>query len=284
MYILYNFSPLGITGILLLLGLIQLVPTIVQVGAYPLLLEIDSHNHQCLQLNLPDSDDFHTVFATIPADDDELAHAKPIDYYEDWFVEHISEMTNAESPTFMNEFPLTSEIESLRNKYNQKHNGVSVEVDPSGTNEILPFYDVVTEKHIVQNNKYTPNNKKHWDPDLGAYSICINNQSTKHIHVIYDFIILNDYDTKSSSKNRSLITKGHLSPLEQKLDNSIHVAKSIIDEMYYMEKREIRLKVTSDRTNGRIVWFSYLSVFILVMVAWIQSCYLNAYLKKKKVL
>jgi hypothetical protein len=81
-----------------------------------------------------------------------------------------------------------------------------------------------------------------------------------------------------------VVKKEHLTPLERAFDQSSALAKSIIDEMHYMEKREIRMKRTADGTNSRIRWFSYLSIVILVGVTWVQMKYLKGYFRKKKIL
>ena len=78
--------------------------------------------------------------------------------------------------------------------------------------------------------------------------------------------------------------KEHLSPLEEAFEEGVALSHSVLDEMHYMEKREARMKQTTDGTNSRIRYFSYLSVLILLGVTWVQIQYLKNYFKKKKVL
>merc|ERR1719174_1035299 len=90
--------------------------------------------------------------------------------------------------------------------------------------------------------------------------------------------------TKKYNNKKRQLQKEHFSPLENKLEHCIYTAKSILDELHYMEKRELRMKQKSDLTNNRIVRFSYLSVSLLCVVTYVQIFYLKGYFKKKKIL
>lgn len=100
--------------------------------------------------------------------------------------------------------------------------------------------------------------------------------------VLFDAIKVSEYETKLAK--RHILKKDHLNPIEISFDEGISLAHSVIDEMHYMEKREIRMKKTTDGTNRRIRYFSYLSILILLGVTWVQIQYLKSYFKKKKVL
>merc|ERR1712161_18926 len=130
---------------------------------------------------------------------------------------------------------------------------------------------------------HTEDAERHWKPENGAFSICFENKNKDDAtRIIYDHVVLSEIETKL--KKHHTLKKEHLTPLEYVLDDSLASAKSILDEMYYMEKREIRMKQTADHTNSRIKYFSYFSVSILLGVTWIQVTYLKSYFKKKKVL
>ena len=123
--------------------------------------------------------------------------------------------------------------------------------------------------------------KKGWDMTRGQFSICISVRGPG-VRVLFEAIKVSEYEEKLSK--RHVLKKDHLSPIEKAFDEGIALAHSVIDEMWYMEKREKRMKITADGTNKRIRYFSYLSILVLLGVTWVQIQYLKSYFKKKKVL
>jgi hypothetical protein len=79
-------------------------------------------------------------------------------------------------------------------------------------------------------------------------------------------------------------TKEHLTPLEEQLGESIQAAQTILKEMRYMEKREARMRMTSESIFTKVSWFSVLSVVILLGVTFVQVRYLKNYFRKKKLM
>lgn len=124
--------------------------------------------------------------------------------------------------------------------------------------------------------------------DLEGYNICFDNSSADQIHVAFDVILVSDEpsddDSPEDPSEQGKVKKKHLTPLEEELSASIHAASSILNEMRYMEKRERRMRNTSDSINQKIQWFSYASVSILLGVTYVQVTYLKRYFKKKKLL
>jgi len=256
----------------------------VSIGcAYPIIAEVDEDEEMCLELTIPDDDDAHLVFLAIPEDDDKLNDAK-LEEVEEWLVEKIAEMTRVNSESFMKRFSLSADVEKQKRKVkNSSKSHVRVTTMGGKTTTFsnrLEFFDL----NIVENIAgHTEDAERHWKPENGAFSICFENKNKDDAtRIIYDHVVLSEIETKL--KKHHTLKKEHLTPLEYVLDDSLASAKSILDEMYYMEKREIRMKQTADHTNSRIKYFSYFSVSILLGVTWIQVTYLKSYFKKKKVL
>ena len=117
---------------------------------------------------------------------------------------------------------------------------------------------------------------------LDGYYVCFDNRSDQNLaHVIFDIVLVSDDIEEEVGMG---VNKRHLSPLEEELAASVSAATSIINEMRYLEKREARMRVTTESINKRIRYFSYLSVVVLLSVTFLQVTYLKGYFKKKKLM
>jgi len=250
-------------------------------------MEIQPHQQRCFHITLPDDDDFNLLVTAIPNPQDERHHVKPVDYYHDYFMSWLSDMTEFNSPNFMKDMSYDNHILELQRVNDRSVSNVYVTIMPE--NGIgrpkkldLKLYEIIKESNIVDQQS-----SNHWENDKGQYQLCFHNHSKENhpFDILYDVIILSEYNNnkKYNNKKRQL-QKEHFSPLENKLEHCIYTAKSILDELHYMEKRELRMKQTSDLTNKRIVWFSYLSVALLCVVTYVQIFFLKGYFKKKKIL
>lgn len=133
--------------------------------------------------------------------------------------------------------------------------------------------------------KYQTKNNKEWitGGHLDGYYVCFDNRSDQNlVHVIFDIVLVSE-DIEEDNYDLS-INKRHLSPLEQELASSVTAATSIINEMRYLEKREARMRITTESINKRIRYFSCLSVVVLLSVTFLQVTYLKRYFKKKKLM
>lgn len=149
---------------------------------------------------------------------------------------------------------------------------------PMRQQELTWFIPVVIN-HV---ERYQRGNTKDWqaNAELDGYSVCYENRSENQALVIFDIVLVSeDLDEEEAS-----ITKKHLTPLEQELAASINAANSIVSEMRYMERREARMRVTTESINSRIRFFSYVSVGVLLTVTYLQVTYLKRYFKKKKLM
>lgn len=241
-------------------------------SAYPIIFEAVHTDRTCIDLNIPDGDDAHILVLPIPDDvSNEL---------EDWFVTEFSEMTRPESIHFLKDLakaPANIEKKKLSLKAHSKITLTLQEDDERQTmkSQTLKYYEPTIMSNISHNSKG-------WNANRGSFRLCFTARGSADVRIIFDTIKISEYSEKMKKKH--VVKKDHLTPLEAVFDACSSVAKSIIDEMHYMEKREIRMKKTTDGTNARIRYFSYISIAILMGVTWLQIQYLKGYFKKKKVL
>lgn len=243
--------------------------------AYPIIFEADHNDRQCIEYNIPDEDDAHLLFIPLNDDIDEEA--------EDWYVSQMSEISRHESKRFMKELEMApSNIASKTRGVAKSKVSITVEqIDsrpPSSKTVNLTYFKLYKMERIAEMLSKT----KGWDKSRGQFNICISVRGYRDVRVLFDAIKISEYEEKMNK--RHIVKKEHLTPLEESFDEAISLSHSVIDEMFYMEKREIRMKQTTDGTNTRIRYFSYLSILVLLGVTWVQIQYLKNYFKKKKVL
>jgi hypothetical protein len=206
---------------------------------------------------------------------------------EDWFMSQIKTMTknrqaDGSLPTkFGEERPADETIQkefltwfeedaSLKSdltlKVHKPRAGVVRE------EELLLFRPVVLN-HVIRS-------QQQWEAMAGAYSICFDNAyDHDYVHVAFDMVLVSE-----NADDDAVSTKEHLTPLEEQLEESIHTANTILKEMRYMEKREARMRITSESIFTKVSWFSVVSVVILLGVTFVQVRYLKTYFRKKKLM
>jgi len=243
--------------------------------SYPIIFETDHNDRQCIDFNIPDGDDAHLLFIPLNDDIDETI--------EDWYVTQMSEITRHESKRFMKELDMApSDIVAKTRGVAKSKVTVTVEQigsrPPSSKTVNLTYFKLYKMQNIAE----MLSKNKGWDKSRGQFSICITVRGYRDVRVLFDAIKISEYEEKMNK--RHLVKKEHLTPIEEAFEEGITLAHSVIDEMFYMEKREIRMKQTTDGTNSRIRYFSYLSILVLLGVTWVQIQYLKNYFKKKKVL
>lgn len=252
--------------------------------SYPMLAEVPEETQQCLQLNIPKEDDAHMVFVALPS--------KISWELEDWCMSQIKEMTRnrLDDGSLPKKFPQAEpqheelkkeflswfeEDESIRSSLT-----LNVHKPRSGIvkEEELLWYRPVVLNHVVHS-------QKQWEAatTLGGYSICFDNEEEEDtVHVAFDMVLVSE--ELDDDDEVTITTKEHLTPLEEQLGESISAAHVILKEMRYMEKREHRMRMTAESIQSKIRFFSYLSVFILLTVTYVQVTYLKRYFKKKKLM
>lgn len=243
--------------------------------SYPIIFETSANDRQCIDLNIPDKDDAHLFF--LPLNDD-IA-----DEVEDWYVTQLAEVTRHDSTQFLKNIdpPPPNVLSASKNIVKSKLSVTVNQIDaspPSSNSETLSYFKLTKMLSIAAQLSRS----KGWDRSKGMFKICISVRGKKDVRVLFDALKISEFEEKLNK--RHIVKKEHLTPLEEAFDEGISLAHGVIDEMRYMEKRENRMKQTADGTNTRIRYFSYLSIFVLLGVTWIQINYLKSYFKKKKVL
>ena len=246
--------------------------------SYPIIVEVDHNDSQCLDLNIPDGDDAHLFFLVL---NDDISHEA-----EDWFVTEMVEISRHESKRFLGDIDYTSQPSAVRTndkdtRYKSKVSATVELVDshpPSSKHFNLEYFKLTKMMNIAE----TLSKVKGWDESRGQFELCFNVRGKHDAHILFETVKVSEYVEKMHK--RHVLKKEHLTPLEEAFDNMIALAHDVVDEMRYMEKRELRMKQTTDSTNSRIKFFSYLSIVILLGVTYVQITYLKSYFKKKKIL
>mmetsp|Transcript_13444 Transcript_13444/g.39302 ORF Transcript_13444/g.39302 Transcript_13444/m.39302 type:complete len:223 (+) Transcript_13444:256-924(+) len=221
------------------------------------------------------------VFVALPE------HAE--DTVEDWYVTQLNEMTRKGGENFMKDLPETPvDIKRATEGTMNQKSGLYLKLQkprrPVLRHEMFRWYVPIIQKNLVQSSKRSGHG---WDQPLGGYSICFENSSDNEVRILMDVVLVSDKGEDADLRNKKkkkLLSKEHLTPLEKNFQESITAAHQILHEMHYLENRERRMKHTADSINGRIRYFSYISVAVLLGVTWMQVTYLRSYFKKKKLL
>lgn len=250
--------------------------------SYPIIMEVDPNSKQCLDLNIPDGDDAHLLF--IPLNDDIPSEA------EDWYVMQMSEISRHESSQFMKDLgeglganqnePQSVKDNMKTSKIKYSKAVASIESESAHAPPLhLNFFRLTKAEKIAD----MVSRSKGWTPEnRGQFQLCFSVRGKQRVKILFDTVILSEYMDKLSRRHE--LKKEHLTPLEEAFDSGISMSHTVLDEMHYMEKREVRMKMTTDGTNRRIRYFSYLSIIVLLSVTFVQINYLKSYFKKKKVL
>jgi len=247
-----------------------------RTDAYPILIDVKD-KESCLTLDIPDKDDVHLVFSNLPEEVDPLI--------ETWTMNEMAAITDHDSDKFLKMYSNPpQEISQLIRETNYQ---TVLDVLITGPNMQVRKQRVSAFKIMVMKNlaksMSDPGPDDDWTPDKGMYEICIKRTGRGvPSHFALEYLILSEFEEKLRSKH--ILKKEHLTPIEMNFDSSIVTAKGIMNEMAALERREARMKHTSDSMNRRIRMFSYVSISILLGVTWLQISYLKVYFKKKKVL
>eukprot|EP00644_Phytophthora_capsici_P011480 jgi/Phyca11/508711/fgenesh2_kg.PHYCAscaffold_37_\ len=73
-------------------------------------------------------------------------------------------------------------------------------------------------------------------------------------------------------------------PVEKELRKMEDTVDEIHREMLYMREREATMRNTNESTNSRVLWFSFLSIIVLLGMGVWQVMYLKKFFKSKKLI
>jgi Rod binding domain-containing protein len=257
---------------------------------------------QCLNFNIPEDDDAHLVFVALPRFTDETEEmrtkAKEVEAY---FVEQTLQLSKVRqnASTLPKKYPnpppddtallMKEFLEMVDSKGGSQGKCCKIVIsnpDTGRTRIMESFYFTP----IVLNHfrKTVRSNEDEMDmPPLEGYSICFNNedQAKVHVQIVMEAVMVNEISSADEVENKAdFDPTAHLTPLTQQLSDSVSAANSVLKEMRRMEKRETKMRITSDSINVRVRYFSYISVAVLLVVTYVQVSYLKRYFQKKKIL
>merc|ERR1712137_879163 len=119
----------------------------------------------------------------------------------------------------------------------------------------------------------------------GVHSFCFDNVPTGNqrfvpaVRVTFDLAIgvdAEDYD--------ALAITEELSPLEIELRKLEDAAIAVNKHMNYMRQREAAMRDTNESSNSRVLWFSFLSMSVLLSLGIWQIVYLKKYFRSRKLI
>ena len=115
--------------------------------------------------------------------------------------------------------------------------------------------------------------------EAGPYEVCFYNNNEKSTRVMLDF--KHGVEAKDYSE---VAKKEHLAPVEQELRKMEDTVDEIHKEMLYIREREAAMRNTNESTNSRVLWFSFFSIVILIVMGAWQVMYLKKFFKSKKLI
>lgn len=256
-------------------------------------------------MNIPEDDDAHMVFLVIPSaeysDEEEDGTPHWIENYkslESHFIGQMQEITKrrTKNEALIRKFPVKppADVQTSMDDFLKSFDGslkteVTVRLtNPKSTNHRSMdtyWFTPLVVNHVRRAIRTVKNDRE--SSPLEGYSACFINDHEDLVHVIVDTVMVNegpDYDDDENASEDPTFQGHHLEPLAQQLEYSVKSAKTVINEMQYMERREARMRHTADSINKRVRNFSYISITILLVVTYVQVSYLKRYFRKKKLL
>lgn len=113
----------------------------------------------------------------------------------------------------------------------------------------------------------------------GVYNICFWNKGRFTRSVTIE---LKNALKKVNNKNKA--KKKHIEPLQQQMLNLLDSAKHLRNDLEYLKEREFESRDLNESTNSRVLWSSFLSIFIFIIAGITKIMYLKSFFTKKKLI
>ncbi|EGG14955.1 emp24/gp25L/p24 family protein [Cavenderia fasciculata] len=111
--------------------------------------------------------------------------------------------------------------------------------------------------------------------ESGAYKLCFNNEMSRFTPKVVTFTwTLEDSD-------KDFVKSDTLNPMEQSIHKIERTLQSISVEQKKLRYREQTNRDTSENTNGRVIWYSIIQVFVLISMGIGQIWYLRRWFDNK---
>ena len=256
-----------------------------------------SAQRQCLNYNIPQDEDAHMVFLSIPSaaaetEDEWLSKQRTL---EEFYLGKMLELTKFRVHTTLpRKFPgdTPAEIQKVQNEFLEEYDGelksgvqVRLTNPESSSSRTMDTY---WNTPVVMNHVRRAVRNRDNSTPLQGYGVCFTNKNSDYPVMIMMEAVTTDEvtgdDGDDDTASSQVFDGSHLTPLAEQLSESIQAAKTVVKEMNYMQGREERMRRTADSINARVRYFSYISVVVLLVVTYLQVTYLKRYFRKKKLL
>ncbi|XVF68128.1 hypothetical protein PTKIN_Ptkin10aG0178400 [Pterospermum kingtungense] len=166
---------------------------------------------------------------------------------------------------------------------------------------VLADYVVVSENHghiptisvkvtsPYGNNLHHQENVTHGQfafttQEAGNYLACFWSDG-HHNHGSGEVSVNIDWKTGIAAKDwESVARKEKIEGVELELRKLEGAVEAIHENLLYLKSREAEMRTMSETTNGRVAWFSIMSLGICITVSSLQVWYLKRFFQKKKLI
>ncbi|KAF5743913.1 transmembrane emp24 domain-containing protein p24delta3-like [Tripterygium wilfordii] len=94
-----------------------------------------------------------------------------------------------------------------------------------------------------------------------------------------------DWKTGIAAKDwESVARKEKIEGIELELRKLEGAVEAIHENLIYLKSREADMRIVSETTNGRVAWFSFMSLGVCIGVSALQVLYLKQFFQKKKLI
>lgn len=263
---------------------VLLLTSALKTSSYPLVSEIDIE--KCYTFNIPEDDDAHMIFVAMPDDYTNEEHDEELESY---WVNTFYDLSKDGGENYPEVAPkidenILSKVKDVKDKETRVQVTIKKPHHDFLRKVFLKYHNPVLFADVLDMAEHEGQGE---DVALEGWSICFQNQGEELVKIIFDVVLVSDETEEEKAKKqkqRKVIQKEHLTPLETNFNAALVGADKVLNEMNYMERREQRMRYTADSTNRRVRYFSYLSVVVLLGTACVQITYLKNYFKKKKLM
>ena len=256
-------------------------------------------------MNIPEDDDAHMVFLALPSptydeeeEDETPKWIKNYNALESHFMGQMQELTKhrTQNSSLLRKFVVKppGDVQLSMDNFLESWDGTLKSgcqvtlTNPKSTfsrDMDTYWFTPLVVNHVRRAVRHEKKDRE--KSPLEGYMACFTNSNDSPVHIVVDSVMVSDgpeYDDDENASEDVKFQGEHLTPLAEQLGESILAARTVINEMNFMERRESRMRLTADSINARVRYFSYISVAILLVVTYLQVTYLKRYFRKKKLL
>lgn len=114
----------------------------------------------------------------------------------------------------------------------------------------------------------------------GLHAFCFNNRNSQSDKVVGFTILVHE----GKDEPESVARRGKLSPLEEKIIALSDGLETMQEQQRYLRARESVHSLTTQSTNSRVLWWSFIEAFVLVSMSLWQVYYLRNFFEVKRLI